>query len=309
MTAFQNIRYHTERALLWLISLLPLRVLYCLCDIIFPIVYYLVRYRRKVVRQNLQSAFPEKTEAEIVSTEKRFYHFFCDQFAEQIKLFSMSKKQMMRRMQFTGLENIRQAAADGNHFIFVMLGHYGNWEWIASLQYWLPEIHCTQIYHKLENPVSNKIFLELRNQYGGECIKMKDTFRRLLQLRSDERPVVVGFIADQQPKWNAIHHFTPFLHHDTAVFTGAEQLAKKLGAAMLYGHVTNPRRGYYQCEMQPMTTDSKAYEDFQLTDLYFQMLEQDIISLPHIWLWSHKRWSRTKERWLQRQQAAKDDKQ
>ena len=101
--------------------------------------YYVVRYRRKIVRKNLEGSFPEKTPEEIVRIEKKFYRFFCDCVVENLKLFSMSQKQVMRRMTFSGADDmVADLAATGKNFCFIYLGHYCNWEWIASLAYWYP---------------------------------------------------------------------------------------------------------------------------------------------------------------------------
>jgi KDO2-lipid IV(A) lauroyltransferase len=293
--------YHFFYGLFWLISLLPLRMLYILSDIVYPIVKR--TYRRKVVDGNLAKSFPEKTEEERDKIANNFYHQLCDYFAEDIKLFSMSKKEMMKRMTFSGLEHIKDGFDNGKDYMFAYLGHFGNWEWIASLQYWMPYAHCSQIYHPLYNKVSDRIFLKLREQYGGECIPMKKTLRRILEIKRNGENVVVGFISDQQPKWESIHHFTPFLNRETAVFTGTEVLAKKLGAMVYYAHVTRPRRGYYHCEFVPMTHTPAENPDFDLTDQYMKMLEKDICTTPHMWLWTHKRWRRTKEEWLKRQKS------
>ncbi len=292
-------KYHFFYTLFWLISLLPLRLLYVLSDLAYPIVRR--RYRSSIVRDNLAKSFPEKSDKEREQIAKDYYHLLCDYIAEDIKLFSMSRKTMMRRMTFSGLEHIKSGFDSGKDYMFAYLGHFGNWEWIASLQYWMPYAHCSQIYHPLYNKVSDRIFLELREQYGGECIPMKKTLRRILEIKSRGEKVVVGFISDQLPKWNSIHHFSPFLHRETAVFTGTEVLAKKLNAMVYYARVTRPRRGYYHCEFIPMTHEAKSYADFELTDLYMRMLEEDIRRTPHLWLWTHKRWRRTKEQWLERQ--------
>ncbi len=298
--------FHT---LFRLLSLLPLRLLYVLSDATYPVVHHVLKYRRDIVRRNLAEAFPEKSGKERDDIERRFYHFFCDLFAENVKLFSVSRAQMMRRMTFGGLDEMRESFDGGAQLVFAYLGHVGNWEWVASLQYWLPDIHCTQIYHPLRNRVSQRIFLRLREQYGGECIPMRKTLRRLVGLKREGRKVVVGFISDQQPRWDSIHHFTPFLNHDTAVFTGTEHIAKALGAPVFYGHVTRVRRGHYHCEFRRMTSSPADFPDFELTDLYMQMLEADIRANPHLWLWTHKRWSRTKERWLERQKEGEKEKE
>lgn len=275
-------------------------MLYWLSDAICPIVKS--RYRNKIVRQNLEQSFPNKSKDEIRRIENDFYHLLCDYMVEDLKLFSMSKKTMMKRMTFSGLDSIKDGFDNGKDYMFAYLGHFGNWEWIASLQYWMPYAHCSQIYHPLYNKVSDRIFLKLREQYGGECIPMKQTLRRILEIHKNGEKVVVGFISDQLPKWNSIHHFSPFLNRETAVFTGTEQIGKRLGAMIYYAHVTRPKRGYYHCEFVPMTHEPKSFQDFELTDLYMKMLEEDICKTPHMWLWTHKRWRRTKEQWIKRNQ-------
>jgi KDO2-lipid IV(A) lauroyltransferase len=258
--------YHFFYSLFWLLSLLPLRVLYFFSDLALPIVKR--KYRRKIVDDNLAKSFPEKTQEERDKIADDFYSLLCDYIAENLKLFSMSKKSMMKRMTFSGLEHIKEGFDSGKDYMFAYLGHFGNWEWIASLQYWMPYAHCSQIYHPLYNKVSDRIFLKLREQYGGECIPMKKTLRRILEIKRNGENVVVGFISDQKPKWNSIHHFSQFLNRETAVFTGTEVLAKKLGAMVYYAHVTRPRRGYYHCEFVPMTHTPADFKDFDLTDLY-----------------------------------------
>lgn len=296
--------YQIVFSLCWLISLLPLRVLYFFSDFMYLLVRYVVRYRRKVVRKNLSESFPEKSEKELREIERKFYHAFCDYFAEDIKSISMSKKQMMKRMTFGNAEWLKEGFEKGDYqLMFLFLGHLGNWEWIASIKYWFPEFHISQVYHKLYNDVSERLFLYLRERYGGECIPMQNTFRRLYQLKKEGKKVYCGFIADQQPKWEAIHHFTPFLNHETAVFIGGEHIAKRLGAVMAYGRMSRVRRGYYHLDFIPISTDSKSVPDYEATDQYMHMLEEDIRNNPHLWLWSHKRWSRTKEEWERRQAA------
>ena len=211
----------------YLLSLLPLRVLYLVSDLLYFPLYHVVRYRRKIVRANLAGSFPEKDPEEIARIEKRFYRFFCDCAVETVKLFSMPKREVMRRMTFSGADDM---AADlketGKNFGFIYLGHYCNWEWIASLACWYPEgIHSSQIYHPLYNKVFDKLFLRMRNRFGGECIPMKETLRRIITLKRQKRPTMVGFIADQAPQWHSTHHSTTSLHRDTSFFIGTAQIA------------------------------------------------------------------------------------
>lgn len=294
------ISYKFFRGMLWTLSLLPFPVLYAISD--FVCLFVSRNYRRKVVWDNLRTAFPEKDEQELKDIEKKFYHQLCDNFFEDIKMLSMSKEETMRRMTFSGLDEIKKRHEAGQQFNFLYLSHFGNWEWIASINYRLqPWGRSGQIYHRLRSKVMDKLFFDLREQYGGVNIKMRDTFRRILQLRGDGTNYTIGFISDQQPKWNAIHHFVPFLNHDTATFIGAEHIARKVDAFMTYGRMTRPKRGYYHLEIIPMEDHPASVPETTLTDRYFQLLEADIKEHPEMWLWTHKRWSRTKEEWLKRQ--------
>ena len=286
------------KILLRSISRIPWRMLYAISDCICPVVRLL--YRHRVVRQNLVASFPEKSLGEIREIEKKFYRFFCDLWFETIKQMSMSKEEMMQHIIFTGMEPIKNGFDAGKDDAFCFLGHYCNWEWIASLQYWAPGYQCAQIYHPLYNKVMDKIFLDMRNHYGGMSIPMKTTLRTLINERDKGSKIWLGLIGDQLPKWENIHHFTPFLHRDTAVFTGGEQIGKKFDAMMYYMRVRRPKRGFYEVEFIPMFHDSKDVPDFEVTDRFMAMLEEDIRLYPEYWLWTHKRWRRTKEEWIER---------
>jgi len=299
-----KITYYIAYALWYLLSLLPLWLLYFVSDLLFLPTYYLARYRRKIVRRNLTGSFPEKDLKEIVRIEKRFYHFFCDYIVETIKLFSMSEEQMKRRMVFKGVDHIVNAMEkEDKNFCFVYLGHYCNWEWIASLPYWCPDdVKCGQIYHPLYNKAFDRLFLRLRNQFGGECIAMKETLRRIIEMKRAKQKCIIGFISDQAPKWNSIHHWCDFLHRETPVFIGTERIGKQVDALIYYADVKHTRRGYYLCEFKPLTHRPKEVPDYELTDQFTHLLEEMIKERPDFWLWSHKRWKRTKEEWIRRQQ-------
>lgn len=304
----QNGRTYTYYFILgasYLFSLLPFGVLYALSDIFFFLVYYCARYRRGVVRDNLLKSFPEKSPDEIIGIEKKFYNFFCDCFVETIKLSSISPNAMRKHMVFHGTEQVERACRE-HGFAFVFLGHYGNWEWIASLPYWVKEdCHCAQIYHPLYNKAMDRFFLRLRNHFGGECIPMKSTLRRIIEMKRKKKPTVIGFISDQLPKWESMHFFVPFLQRETAVFTGAEQIGRQVKAAYFFAEIARPRRGYYECTFKPMDYPAEQVTEYDMTAMFMQMLEKMIRENPQYWLWTHKRWKRTKEEWLERRKNAK----
>lgn len=284
----------------YLLSLLPLRVHYVISDGLYLLLYLVIGYRRKVVRQNLTTAFPEKSADEIRHIERDFYHFFCDYIAESVKLMTISPENLRRRMVFKGTELIDEVVESGQSCA-VYLGHYGNWEWVTSLPLWVTsKAQCGQIYHPIENPEFDRLFLRLRQRLGAVCIPMQDTLRRILEFRRDNQPVVIGYISDQKPHWVNIHHWVDFLHHDTPVLTGTERIAKKVNHAVFYLDVRRLRQGYYEAEFRLITRTPQQQPDYALTDAYFSLLEQSIQRDPAFWLWSHNRWARTRQEFNER---------
>ncbi len=291
----KKVLYYAVFAFWYFISLFPLKLLYVLSDGLFYLVYYVVRYRRPLVRKNLTSSFPDKSEGEIVKIEKGFYSWFCDYIVETLKLFTMSKEQMCRRMVFRNTEAIEKAVAEGRSCA-VYLGHYGNWEWISSLPLWVSDkATCLQIYHVLENKAFEALFLRVRSRMGSDSIPMEDTLKSIIRRKAEGQRMVIGFIADQVPLWNSIHYWSNFLHHDTPVFTGTERIAKHQDMAVFYLDVTRPKRGYYEAEFKLVSDKIQEEPKFAVTESYMKLLEATIRRAPQYWLWSHNRWKRTHE--------------
>lgn len=289
----KNLTYYLSFALWFIISLLPLWVFYRLSDGLYYLVYHVVRYRRRVVYANLRSSFPEKSEAEIERIAKDFYSFFCDYIVETLKFFSMGEKNISKRMKFEGIDQVKEDFANGRS-VSIYLGHYCNWEWISSLGLHLDE-QCGQIYHPLENATLDRLFLYMRGRFKAQSIKMDDTFLTILKWKKEGRKNIVGYIADQVPGYNNIHYWADFLHHDTPVFTGAERISKIMDTAVYYIDVERPRRGYYVARFIKIADSLNEHPVFFATEQYFRLLEKNIQRAPQYWLWSHKRWKRTRE--------------
>lgn len=279
----------------YMMSLLPLHVHYILSDGLYLLIGRVFRYRHKVIWKNLTTSFPEKSEDELRKIERGFYHYFCDYLVETIKLATMSKRELKRRMTFTGVEQLQQVLDEGQSCA-VYLGHYGNWEWITALPYWITgNALCCQLYHPIENEYFDRLFKRVRERQGALCIPMQESLRKIIQFGREGRPLAVGYISDQVPLWWNIHHWLDFLHHDTPVLTGAERIAKHTGQAFVYGDVTRTRRGYYNCHFKIIRRDTKQMADYEMTDIYYAELEKTIRRQPELYLWSHNRWKRTRE--------------
>lgn len=290
-----RILYYSFFFILYLISMLPLRLLYILSDGLFLLLYHCIRYRRHLVRKNLTDSFPEKSEEEIVKIEKGYYAWLCDYVVETVKLTSISKEKLMRRMTFNGMDEVAKRIKEGKSCA-LYLGHYGNWEWVSSIPLWLDDdTTCLQIYHPLENKAFDDLFLYIRSRMGSNNVSMADTLKAIIRRQQQGQRLVIGFIADQVPLWNSIHYWTDFLHHDTPVFTGTERIAKRQDMAVFYLDITRPKRGYYEGTFRLITDHPKEEPTFALTEAYMKSLEATIRRAPQYWLWSHNRWKRSHE--------------
>ena len=286
---FSMLYYYVLLFLVKMLSYMPFRILYILSDILFFPFYYIIRYRRKIVRKNLTESFPKKSTDEIIRIEKKFYHFFIDMTLESCKLITITPEEIKQHIKFTNMEVANEYLANGQS-VSAFLGHYGNWEWISSIGLWLCDNSVVaQIYHKLHNDEMDKIMRRLRERMGNQCVDMYKTVRFMVDASKDSRPYIIGFIADQSPKRREAKHFIPFLNHEIPVLTGSEKATKHFGYQAIFIGMNRVKRGYYECELSSLHPHPESLPDFELTTLYFQRLEQEIQKHPELYLWTHNR--------------------
>lgn len=298
--------YKIVYGLFYAISLLPFWALYLLTDVGYLLMYYVVRYRRGIVRRNLSTAYPDKSEKEIIRIEKKFYRWFCDYFLEAVKLLSISDKELRRRFKVYNSEQLEQCFQEGQN-VAAILGHYCNWEWLSCVGIELPKSRIMGlIYHPLRNKVFDELFKRIRShEVNGVTVPKKDILRYLIDYRRKGIMSIFGYISDQGPKWENIHLWLPFLNHpETPVFTGGERIMRKMNDAVFYVEMSRPKRGYYTATYKLITREPNSLPENEITKRFFKMLEETINKAPEYYLWSHNRWKRTKEEFDRRQAEA-----
>lgn len=281
--------YHLLSFLLKLISYIPFRALYVLSDGLYYLLYYIIRYRRKIVRKNLTESFPTLKGKEILQVEKKFYRYFTDQVLESCKMATISPEEMKKHMKFTNIEAANAVFKEGKS-IALYMGHYGNWEWISSIPLWVAEgVTSVQIYHKLRNDNTNRLILNMRERLGAISVEMRKTARYITEITNTNQVSVIGFIADQSPKKKEVRYFLPFLHHRTPILVGTEKIVKHYGFEAWFLDMKRVKRGYYEAELIRMHEEPTSLPDFELTEIYFRMLEKMIQERPELYLWTHNR--------------------
>ena len=291
----KRLTYYLLKGFVYALSLLPFCVLYALADVVFVLLYYLIRYRRRVVRSNLVSSFPDMPMKEVKRVERRFYRWLCDYFVEAFKLLGISDEQLLRHIEFRGAEEMERVFAEGRNCAAI-LGHYCNWEWLTATGLAFkktPDAVVGLIYHALRSDAADWLFIDIRSAHGGTCVNKRHVLRRLMELKREGRRSLFGYISDQTPKWENIHLWLDFLGHDTPVFTGGERIMHKMDDAVFYAEMERPRRGQYVCTFRLVSDHAAQEEEHAITRRFFQMLEATIRREPAYYLWTHNRWKRT----------------
>lgn len=281
--------YHLLSFFLRLFSYVPFCLLYIISDGLYFFVYYIFRYRRRIVRKNLTESFPEKSEDDIKKIEKNFYSFFTDNILESLKMFTISRKEMIQRVKFMNVEEVNALMRSGKS-VSLFLGHYSNWEWMSSIPLHIDKnVIGAQIYHKLSNKNMDRLMLYIRERMGAVCVEMRKTARYVNELATENKVCIIGFIADQSPRKKDSRHFLHFLNHNTPVLTGTEKITKHYDFGAFFLDVKRVKRGYYEARFVKMHDNPKSLPDFELTAIYYQMLEKCIRTQPELYLWSHNR--------------------
>ncbi|QNJ98972.1 lysophospholipid acyltransferase family protein [Constantimarinum furrinae] len=284
----QRLLYLLIYPLLWATSILPMRLLYIKSDCLYILAYHVFRYRKKVVLSNLKLVFPEKTEKERKAIAKAFYHHLCDIIFETIKSMTISEEEAKRRFDVQNIELLRDYESRGRS-VLMFCGHYASWEW-SSIINRQTTLKGLGVYKKLDNPYFDRLVKKIRGKFGAEIISNKKIVTSLFRLNKKGIKTVSLVLADQTPKVGAFKHRDTFMGIDVPVFTGTEELAKKLNFAVVYMKVEKVRRGYYKANFIPLAEDPNSYPDFDITRMFLNEIEKQIHKEPQYYLWSHKRW-------------------
>jgi Kdo2-lipid IVA lauroyltransferase/acyltransferase len=284
-----TIGFYIFYAINWIITLLPLKLLYIFSDILFLFLYYFPSYRRKVVAENLRNSFPEKSDREIASIERKFYRHLADLFVETLKLTHMSNKELKKRMIISNPEMFDRFYDSGRDLV-VIQGHYNNWEWLATCLPLYTKYKVVGVYKPLQNKMFDKFINNYRLRNNAELAPMQMVVRKIIENQRKNIRGLYGFVADQTPARNLIEYYTDFLNQETPVFLGIEKIAAKYDMPVVYLNVQKVRRGYYSMTIELLFDNTRGLPKYMVTDRHVKRLEQIIKENPEYWLWTHRRW-------------------
>ena len=273
---------------LWIISILPFRIFYWLSDCIYVLVYYIVGYRKKTVRENLALALPHLSDKERLEIEKKSYHHLCDMFLEMVKTMTISSEEMNKRFKITNLEVIKEYEKKGKS-IMLIASHYASWEWLITLNQKISFLGVA-VYKKLANKHFDKLVRDIRSKYNTELVPTSKTIPLIANNQKNNIQCVYGLASDQSPKADRIFHCESFMGVEVPVHTGPEMLAKKYDMTVVFAKVKKVKRGYYELTIIPLSDNPKSIPDFGITHIYIKEVEKQILEAPEYYFWTHKRW-------------------
>lgn len=289
--------YNIIYGIFYLVSKLPYRALYVISDIANLVLYHIVRYRRDIVRRNITSAFPEKSLEECISIERGFYKWFCDYFVETVKLMSVSRQELLSRIEFRGIDKIEECFDRGQTCAGI-LGHYGNWELLSATGLVIkkhPEAVIGLIYHPAQPALRPPVHQHAPEH--GRSVRPQEGHTEISRVVPQPEPhESLRLHSRPGARYRNIHLWLPFLNHDTPVFTGAERIMRKMNNAVFYIDVERPERGKYIYTFKLMTDKPGEMPEFEITKSSLSAFEQTIRREPRFYLWSHNRWKRTREK-------------
>ncbi|GEC79737.1 lysophospholipid acyltransferase family protein [Flavobacterium aquatile] len=279
--------------LLWLISILPFRLLYIFSDGIYFLVYQIIGYRKKVVRQNIALALPHLSEEERTQIEKKFYSHMCDMFLEMIKTMNITQKEIDERFKFTNLATYQNLEKQGKS-IALMCAHYASYEWVLSMNKHI-SFKGYGIYKQIANKYFDKLVRNIRSRFKAYLITTKQSKSTIEKNKKDGILGVYGFASDQTPRWSKLLYWHHFMGIETPIHTGAEKLAKKYNMNVIFLRTKKIKRGYYEASFEVMTEDIHTIPNYKLSEDFMARVEQQIHEQPEYYLWTHKRWKHKKK--------------
>lgn len=288
----QRIVFYLVYALLWLISILPFPIFYFVSDCIFVIIYYIIGYRKKTVRANIELTLPHLSKKEKLQVEKKFYRHMCDMFMEMIKTISISKKEIQKRFVFKNIELFHEYEKK-NKSIILFYAHYASWEWSIALGTYI-SFKGFGIYKKIRNPYFDKLVKDIRSHFDATLIDTRATTKTVTENQHKGVLGVYGFISDQTPAKQKAKYWDTFMGHEVPIHTGGESLARSLDMNVLYMKVSKVKRGYYEATFIPITDNIKAEPKFEVSKKFIREVEKQIYEAPEYYFWTHKRWKHKK---------------
>jgi KDO2-lipid IV(A) lauroyltransferase len=259
-----------------------------LSDGVYVLTYHIIGYRKKTVRENIAMALPHLSEKERLIIEKKSFRHMCDVFLEMIKTLTISHKEMDKHYTFKNIEVYTDLEKKGKS-VALMCAHYASYEWAVSMNS-KTNFESYAVYKKINNRYFDKLVRDIRSKFKATLITTKETIPVIATNFRNNKLGLYGLVSDQSPKITSVFHWNKFMGIEVPVHTGAEMLAKKYDMNVIFLRTKKIKRGYYEASFEVLSENAKEVPNYEITDQFLKLVEQQIYEQPEYYLWSHKRW-------------------
>lgn len=273
------------------LSLLPMPVLYLISDGVYVLVYHGFGYRKKVVLQNIRNSFPEKSAEEHIKISKQFYRYFCDVILETLKTFTISEKELAKRVICRDPSAIDKYY-DRKQSVIIAAGHYNNTQLFACGIDRLVKHKVGGLYQPLTNKFFEEKMRKVRGKYGLTMVPVKEV--KIFFDDNTNELIAPAFAIDQSPSNPNKAYWTTFLNQDSGVLFGTEKYAKEYNFPVVYCRMNMVKRGHYSLDFMDVIEKPRETAYGEITEKVTRLLEKDIRVEPQYWLWTHRRWKHKK---------------
>ena len=283
------LNYLVFRILIFSISIIPFVILYKISDVVAWLMQHTIKYRLRVIAENLERVYPNMTSEESSILISKIYKNLADITLEGLKGITMSTSEISKRHKFINPAILNELHEKGKSVVLVA-GHYNNWEWGAFSPTYYLKHQVVAFFKPLTNRYINSYIVGKRGNSGSKLADINKT-KQFFEEYADKTSVFL-MAADQSPTKPELAIWADFLGVKTPCLHGIEKYVEKYDLAVVFCDIQRVGRGFYELELSWLKTDQVEFaKEYGATTIAFvNKLEKIILEKPENWLWSHRRW-------------------
>ncbi|MYB88463.1 MAG: lipid A biosynthesis protein [Proteobacteria bacterium] len=273
------------------LAYLPLPILHGLSGPLYLLLFYILRFRRKVAENNIRNSFPELDATERMALLKNHYRRLCDVALETTRSLAMAPTALERHVSFTNLGVIQQALQQ-NQTVLLAMAHHCNPVWAVLAAGQKLGTPVDGIYKPPHLAWLDELTLKSLSRFNITPVPAKTCVSTLLQRSASTRAVAI--VADQAPRRSDKAYWTRFMHQDTPFYLGLEKIAQLFKYPIFFMDIKRTGRGHYEASFKPLAEPPYDKHSHAISESFARAVEQQILRSPQDWLWTHRRWKRAK---------------
>ena len=255
--------------------------------------YKLDKKHRKHTLNNLQIAFPDKTEKELKDISVKFYKNLGMVFVEIFRLnkYNAGNIEDFVESDFDPIKNIY-----GKQGVLLLTAHFGNWELLAKT-FGLKGYRGNVLARPLDNPYIEKILYKLRTGGGNKVIYNRENAVKSIisALNGNE---IVGFLPDENAS-KRIGVFVDFFGIKACTMPGMANIAAKTRLPVVPAFIARLKdaQGNYtkhkliiEKPLDIKYTGNRKTDMINILKMFNEKIEDIIKQYPEQWFWIHNRW-------------------